>query len=180
MATTPSSAQLATLREKALAARTSSYSPYSRFRVGACILAADGAYIPGTNVENASYGASICAERSAIVAAVVLNPGLPLKLTNFRAKESPPLSLWQSPPPQRHLPSGLPLRYMQAVVFLASFFMMTSSIREFFSQDAPVYLLTPDGEYETMTVAQLLPNSFGPEDLQLKRDSRSEGSIERI
>jgi cytidine deaminase len=45
------------------------YNPYSKFYVGAALLAKDGAMLPGANYENASYGISICAERSAIVGA---------------------------------------------------------------------------------------------------------------
>lgn len=51
-------------------ARQNSYSPYSTFRVGAALLTGSGAVIRGTNVENASIGLSICAERSAVCAAV--------------------------------------------------------------------------------------------------------------
>lgn len=47
-----------------------SYSPYSKFRVGAILVTKDGNEFNGVNVENASYGASICAERSAIVSAI--------------------------------------------------------------------------------------------------------------
>lgn len=46
------------------------YSPYSRFRVGAAILTAEGTIVSGCNVENASYGLTICAERNAIFRAV--------------------------------------------------------------------------------------------------------------
>lgn len=46
------------------------YAPYSNFKVSCLILMNDGKYIPGVNVENASYGASICAERNAITTAI--------------------------------------------------------------------------------------------------------------
>lgn len=48
-----------------------SYSPYSRFRVGAALLSDDGRIFSGTNVENRSFGLTVCAERSAVSAAVV-------------------------------------------------------------------------------------------------------------
>ncbi len=58
------------LLEAARQAREQSYSPYSKFRVGAALLCDDGTMITGANVENASFGLSICAERSAVVRAV--------------------------------------------------------------------------------------------------------------
>ena len=51
---------------RAVAAKETSYSPYSKFRVGAAILTDDGTIFSGCNVENASYGLAICAERNAI------------------------------------------------------------------------------------------------------------------
>lgn len=58
------------LIKAALAVRENSYSPYSKYKVGAAVLFEDGHIYTGTNVENASYGATICAERSAILNAV--------------------------------------------------------------------------------------------------------------
>ena len=59
-----------TLLQAACAVRERAYAPYSNYKVGAAILTADGQIFSGVNVENASYGLSICAERSAIFTAV--------------------------------------------------------------------------------------------------------------
>jgi cytidine deaminase len=57
------------LMQEARTAAEASYSPYSRFRVGALVVADDGAIYTGCNVENAAYGSSICAEANAISSA---------------------------------------------------------------------------------------------------------------
>ena len=59
-----------TLMQEAMKARQASYSPYSRFAVGAALLGASGKVHHGCNVENASFGLTCCAERSAVFKAV--------------------------------------------------------------------------------------------------------------
>lgn len=58
------------LINEAMEARKNSHSPYSHFAVGAALLCSDGSVVRGANVENASFGGTICAERSAFLAAV--------------------------------------------------------------------------------------------------------------
>lgn len=59
-----------TLIEHAMAVRKWAYAPYSHYHVGAALLASSGKFYDGCNVENAAYGSSICAERTALVKAV--------------------------------------------------------------------------------------------------------------
>lgn len=58
------------LIDRALKARENAYVPYSKFKVGAAILTGDGSIVDGCNIENASFGATNCAERTAIFKAV--------------------------------------------------------------------------------------------------------------
>ena len=85
---------LETLEESARQAALNSYAPYSRFRVGAALALTNGAVITGTNVENVSYGLTICAERAALVTAVSqFGPGIRIAavaVVNLNNAASPP------------------------------------------------------------------------------------------
>lgn len=85
---------LESLLQAAREAARNSYSPYSRFRVGAALRLADGEIVTGTNVENVSYGLTICAERSAVVRAVAqFGPEIRIEavaVANLNDAASPP------------------------------------------------------------------------------------------
>jgi cytidine deaminase len=87
-------AALEDLLELARQAAHRSYSPYSRFRVGAAIRLANGEVVTGTNVENISYGLTICAERSAVVRAISqFGPEMRIAavaIANLNGQPSPP------------------------------------------------------------------------------------------
>lgn len=72
-------AEIQDLMSKAIEAREKSYSPYSKFRVGAALLLENGEIITGSNQENASYPAGLCAERTAIFYAGARYPGVKIE-----------------------------------------------------------------------------------------------------
>ena len=85
---------LAALLSEARQAALNAYAPYSKFRVGAALLLANGKTVIGANVENASFGLTICAERAALVAAIAeYGPAIRIEavaIANLNAKPSPP------------------------------------------------------------------------------------------
>ena len=77
------------LFEAAESARAHSYSPYSGFAVGAAVLTERDEIVPGTNVENASYGATICAERAAVLGAISRGAGKPVAVAIVSDAQKP-------------------------------------------------------------------------------------------
>lgn len=83
----------AKLLQSAKKAMKSAYAPYSKFRVGAAILLSNGKIVSGCNVENASYGMSNCAERTAIFSAVAqLGPKIEIRAVSVVNDQGAPCS----------------------------------------------------------------------------------------
>ena len=85
----PADENLEELVAAARDASTRAYSPYSRFNVGAALRASDGRVFTGCNVENASYGLTVCAERNAIFSAVGAGARNVLTLVIYTPTEAP-------------------------------------------------------------------------------------------
>ena len=112
-------------------ARRRAYAPYSRFRVGAAVRAR-GRVFEGANVENASYGLTLCAERSAVTAAV---------LAGARRLDAVAVASGTSPPTP---PCGMCLQ----------------TLAEFAGPELPVLLAGARGAVVETTLGELLPRGF--------------------
>lgn len=121
-----------------------SYSPYSGFRVGAALLTSQGRVYCGCNVENASYGASICAERTAALKAVYEGDRIfkAIAIAGYHGAVQP-------------LEAALPFPCGICRQFLS----------EFADSDMKVYVARNADDVLEYTLSGLLPNSFGPGDL---------------
>lgn len=130
------------LLKTAIEARKNAYVPYSHFAVGAALLAKSGKVYRGCNVENAAYGPTNCAERTAFFTAVCAGE-----------REFEALAICGGP-------AGKPVSELCAPCGVCR-----QVIREFCPDDFPI-VLTTDGTklYET-TLAELLPLSFSADDL---------------
>ncbi len=128
------------MKDKLLDLLNSSYSPYSKFRVAAIVVMKDGVEFGGVNVENASYGAAICAERSAIVQAIS---------HGYKKHDFEKLYVMCD-----NDKIGMCCMICRQV------------ISEFFEKDKLVVAMNPKGEEEVHTVSELCPYPFDEEDLK--------------
>lgn len=127
------------MQDKLLKLLENSYSPYSKFRVAAIVVMKDGTEFSGVNIENASYGATICAERSAISSAIS---------SGYKKGDFDKLYVMCD-----NEKIGMPC------------FICRSVITEFFAKDALIVCMNPRGQEEVHTVAELCPYPFDEEDL---------------
>ncbi|MBL93186.1 MAG: cytidine deaminase [Myxococcales bacterium] len=134
------------MTEVAIEAMQNAYAPYSRFQVGAALLTENGEILPGCNVENASYGLTLCAERTAVAAAV----------SQGHKKFIGVVVVTNTSPPSS--PCGVCRQVLHE-----------------FAPDLPVRLVNPAGETLTVSLADLLPMSFDKTELS-KGQKQSPGA----
>jgi len=121
------------------------YAPYSKYHVGVCVEAEDGTLFPGCNVENASYGITICAEVNAITSLIAAG------------KKRIKSLLVMGSGGELCTPCGRCRQF----------------IREFAALDTPIHLADQSGVLKTVTLDYLLPMSFGPEHLAKKDEKKT-------
>jgi cytidine deaminase len=128
------SGPLEPMLQAARRALANAHAPYSRFRVGACVRAASGRLYAGCNVENASYGLTLCAETTAIGAMIAAGDReiAEVVLLTERAELCPPCGRCRQ------------------------------QLAEFAGPQARIHLCGPDGVRRTTTLGELLPLAFGP------------------
>lgn len=129
-------ADIQKLGDEARAARALAYAPYSKFRVGAALQLDNGAVVLGSNIENASYGLTCCAERVAIFSARVQHPGAKIVAMAVSAGDDSH--------PHEGERTRMPCGACRQVMV------------EFMAPSAPIWI---DG-VGTQTLTQLLPSPF--------------------
>ena len=130
------------LCQKAIDMRSESYAPYSDFLVGSALLTEDGQIYTGCNIENSAFGPSICAERTAIFKAVSEGHRDFVAIAIAGGKRDGEL--------QYCAPCGVCRQVM----------------REFSKPSFKIYLAKSADDYREYTLGELLPESFGPENLE--------------
>ena len=128
----PGASALEALAADSLRIRERAYAPYSHFRVGAAVVGQSGRVYRGCNVENASYGLCICAERNAVTHAVAEGETRIVAVA-VATQTSPPCP-----------PCG----------------MCRQTLAEFGGDDLPIVLVNPRGERVDTTLGELLPMTF--------------------
>lgn len=139
------------LIEEAEKARTFSYTPYSGFKVGAALLCGDGTIVRGCNVENAAYGSTNCAERTAIFKAVSEGKRQFTAIAIVGSKEG------VKPGDRAYCaPCGVCRQVM----------------REFANpKEFQIIMAKHKGDYCVRTLEELMPMGFGPENLRESTDN---------
>lgn len=136
-------AQIKELITAAIEARRKSYSPYSHYQVGAALLTADGQIVTGCNIENAAYGPSNCAERTAFFKAV--SEGI----RDFAA-----IAIVGSPEGEALTQFAYPCGVCRQVMM------------EFCEPSRfQVIVAKSEEDFRVMTLAELLPEAFGPKNV---------------
>ncbi|MBP3635247.1 MAG: cytidine deaminase [Bacilli bacterium] len=128
------------MKEKLSEILNNSYSPYSNFKVAAIVVMKDGKEFYGSNVENASYGATICAERSAIVSAIS---------NGYKKYDFDKLYVM-----------------VNSDKMSTCCFMCRQVICELFEKDRNIILMNKNGMEKVYTVKELCPYPFDEEDLK--------------
>jgi cytidine deaminase len=132
--------RVAQMLAAARGAMARAYAPYSNFPVGAALLGANGRIYAGCNVENAAYPQGCCAETSAISAMVADG--------------------------ERRILAALVVGQGDALI--APCGGCRQRLNEFAAAETPVHLCGPSGLMQTVTMAELLPHAFGPQNLRSK------------
>lgn len=133
------------LIENAIEARKMAYTPYSNYKVGASLLSSDNKIIKGCNIENAAYGPTNCAERTAFFKAV-----------SEGVKEFSAIAIVGGLENETDLFSGyaFPCGVCRQVM------------REFCDSEFEIVVARSTDDYKVYTLGELLPESFGPDNLK--------------